>query len=514
MRTAFLTTSCVALALGLAACGSDESGSGGDADPASLVPAAVPLYFEATIRPEGEQREELLAAAGKIMRTDDPARKIRELVDESFEDENLSWERDFAPWVGERAGAWATDLSGDESKVVGIIAVRDEEAAAKALPTLQDDGDRKNYKGNEYIVDESGTAAGLVEGFMVVGEPQGFEAVVDTQDGDKLAETERYDEVVGELDDDRLGHYFLDTRAILDAAINADPASAAELDQVKAFLPIDKLGPMAGSLSADGEGVHIHQVLTDVPEGPLRRLATLFAGGESELLPELPGDAWAVMALPEAGEGARELVNSFGGLIGGAALNEQVKRATGLDLEADVYSWLGDVGVFVRGTTQQELGGALVLESTDDDRAASAFGKFAGLIGQQSGVAPEPLKVDGAEQAVAIAAPDAPEQLVLARGEGRMVLAYTAGAAADALAGDSKLGDAEAFGAAEESLGDDMAPNFVLSIPAVIELVDAFGQADAEFEEARPYLEAFDTVVTGGSADDGTIHSRTAVTLK
>ena len=59
-----------------------------------------------------------------------------------------------------------------------------------------------------------------------------------------------------------------------------------------------------------------------------------------------------------------------------------------------------------------------------------------------------------------------------------------------------------------------MAPSFVLSVPAVIELVDAFGQADAEFEEARPYLEAFDTVVTGGSADDGTIHSRTAVTLK
>ena len=60
MRTAFLTTSCVALALGLAACGSDEPGAGGDADPASLVPAAVPIYVEATIRPEGEQREDVL----------------------------------------------------------------------------------------------------------------------------------------------------------------------------------------------------------------------------------------------------------------------------------------------------------------------------------------------------------------------------------------------------------------------------------------------------------------------
>ncbi|HYI19778.1 MAG TPA: DUF3352 domain-containing protein, partial [Solirubrobacteraceae bacterium] len=492
MRTAFLTTACVLLTLGLAACGSDESASGGDSDPASLVPAAVPLYLEATIRPEGEQRDELLAAAGKIMRTDDPAGRIRELIDESWQDENLSWERDFAPWVGERAGAWGTDLSGEETKIVGIIAVRDEEAAAKALPKLQDEGERVEYADTEYILDDDGNAAGLVDGFMVVGEPEGFTAVVDARDGDKLADAERYTGVVDELDDDRIGHYYLDTRAIIDAAIEADPATAEELEQVRAFLPVDKLGPMAGSLSADGDGVRLDQVLTDVPDGPLRRLATLFAGGESDLLPDMPADAWAALALPEAGQGARELVNSFGGLIGGAALNEQVKRASGLDLEADVYSWLGDVGAFVSGTTEQELGGALVLESTDDDRAASAFGKVAGLIGQQSGIAPEPVKVDGAEQAVAIAAPGAPGQLVLARGEGRMVLAYTAAAAADALAGEGKLGDSEAYGEAEELLGDDMAPSFVLSLPAVIELVDAFGQADAEFEEARPYLEAFD----------------------
>ena len=51
-------------------------------------------------------------------------------------------------------------------------------------------------------------------------------------------------------------------------------------------------------------------------------------------------------------------------------------------------------------------------------------------------------------------------------------------------------------------------------MPAIIELVDAFGEADADFEEARPYLEAFETVVTGGSVDDGTVRSRTAVTLK
>ena len=513
MRTALLSCCCVALALGLASCGGD-AGSSGDADPASLVPANAAMYFEATIRPEGEQREDVLAAAGKIMRTPDPAAKIQELVDEGFKDDDLTWERDFAPWVGEKAGVWLRDVSGEDPPVAGVIAVRDEKAAEAALPKLQDDGERGTYEGVNYVMDDEDTAAGLVDGYLVVGDLPVFKEVVDARDGDHLADSDGYKDVIGELEDDRLGLFYLDTKALIDAAVKADPASAAQLQQVRSFLPIDKMGPSAGALTADGDGIAIDQIATDIPDGPLRRLASLFAGGESDLLTEMPGDSWGALALPDVGEGARELVNSFGGLIGGAALNEQVRRSTGLDLEADVYSWLGDVGGFVRGTSEADLGGALVLESTDDDRAASAFGKFVGLIGRQAGAAPKPVKIAGAESAVEIPAPGAPQKLVLARGEGKMVAAYSTSAAEDALAPDAKLGDAATFKAAEEQLGDDMNASFVLSVPAIVQLVDAFGEADADFEEARPYLEAFETVVTGGSTDDDTVRSRTAVTLK
>ena len=118
------------------------------------------------------------------------------------------------------------------------------------------------------------------------------------------------------------------------------------------------------------------------------------------------------------------------------------------------------------------------------------------------------MKIDGAEAAFAIAAPGAEKPVVLARGEGRVVAAYGEEAAGDALAPDAKLGDSEGFGAAEEILGDDMEPAFVLSIAGVIELVDAFGEADAEFEEARPYLEAFGVVTSGGKVDGRHASSR------
>ena len=170
--------------------------------------------------------------------------------------------------------------------------------------------------------------------------------------------------------------------------------------------------------------------------------------------------------------------------------------------------------MFVRGADMASLDGALVISSTDDAKAEAAFGKIVGLIGKQTGAAPEPVEVDGAEAAFAIAAPDAEKPVILARGEGRVVAAYGEQAASAALSSGAKLGDSEGFDAAEEILGDGMEPSFLLSVADVIKLADATGATDAEFDKARPYLEALGVVTSGGKADGDRVQSRIAVTLK
>ena len=83
-----------------------------------------------------------------------------------------------------------------------------------------------------------------------------------------------------------------------------------------------------------------------------------------------------------------------------------------------------------------------------------------------------------------------------------------------ALGGDSTLADSDAYESAKSVLGDDVEPSFLLSMPAVLELVQAAGKADAEFEKAKPYLEAFG-VLAGGSGRDGEVaRARFAVELK
>ena len=238
-------------------------------------------------------------------------------------------------------------------------------------------------------------------------------------------------------------------KSIIAAATKADPAAAQQLEQAKAIFPVDKLGPVTGSFQADGDGMSVDTVVTGIPDGPFRRLAALWSGDGSELLGDLPADAWAAYAAPKLGESAKTLFTSFAGALGGAAIAAQVQQSTGLNLEQDIFSWVGDVGIYARGTTEADINGALVISTTDDAKAGAAFGKLVGLIGKESGAKVEPIQLEGAEAAFAVPAPGAPQPVVLARGEGKVVAAFGEQAAKDALSPSAKLADAESFGDAE-----------------------------------------------------------------
>src|SRR5688572_2761676 len=80
----------VLLAALVAACG---GGSGGEGDPATLVPSDAQFYAELVVPPEGSQREDALDAAGKVLLTDDPEAEIREFLQRTHED--FDYDRDF-----------------------------------------------------------------------------------------------------------------------------------------------------------------------------------------------------------------------------------------------------------------------------------------------------------------------------------------------------------------------------------------------------------------------------------
>jgi hypothetical protein len=519
LRAVALTLTCALLALTAAACG--ESASGGAGDPASLVPASAPVYVEASVRPEGNLREDALAAAGKLLRTDDPAGELREQFDKAIAEGGggLTWEKDFAPWLGEKAALWATNVEAEEPSFVAIAATTDAEAAAAAIQRFkQQDGsayEKRSHAGVDYEVNPDGVAAAIVDDFLVYGSEDAFKRTAETADGgDALADADHYQNAIDDLEDDRLALLFGDSKALWETGSEEDPETEAVFDQITRVLAFDKVGPTAGSFHADGNALTVDSLTFDVPEGPLRTLFTLLGGASSELMPELPGDAWGAFAIPKLGEASQQMFADVAGALGGAAAAAQVKEATGLDLQQDVFSWIGDTGVFVRGTSEPELDGALVIQSTDDGRASAAFGKIIGLIGKESGAPPKPIELTGAESAFSIVAPDVPKPIVLARGEGRVVVAYGEDAAKVALDPATKLGDSELYRRAKDTLGNGTEPGLLLSMPSIVALVDAIGEADADWAEFKPYLQSIDAITTGGKLDGDTVESRIAVTLK
>ena len=121
-RHRLLALPALLFALVLTACGG-TSGAGG-ADPASAVPAGTAVYLEGVVRPEGDQRDDVLDAARKVLRTNDPERKLHELIDQGLADSKTkaTYQDDFAPWLGEKAGVWKYYLRNGQLRAVGKFA--------------------------------------------------------------------------------------------------------------------------------------------------------------------------------------------------------------------------------------------------------------------------------------------------------------------------------------------------------------------------------------------------------
>jgi hypothetical protein len=521
LRRSLLLSLALVAAVSISACGSGGTGSGGT-DPAAAVPQGVALYAEVVLRPEGSVREDALAAAGKVLRTSDPAARIRRLIQDGLTSDGtkVDFAKDVEPWLGDRAGVWFTmpAREGAEPGGAAVVAVRDaDEARAKIDELAARNGEKltpRSSGSHDYEVSSDGTAVAVEDDYAFLGTEGEVKRGLATLDGDGLAKEARYASAIEPLESERLAHYFLDLKTLFDAALRADPSAASQLGPFRgAVTTLMAGGPQVGSFSADGDRLTVETVSKG--GGLAGQLGALWGVSASPLLRELPGDAFGAAAVPKLGPALRTLYGGIGGLIGSAAAAQQLREQYGIDLEQDVFSWIGDTGLFVRGASVDAVDGALVVQATDQARATTAFGKLVGLARTRGGLDPQPVRVDGADAAFSMALPDVPEPLVLARGHGRVVAGYGTRAAADGLSASSKLGDADAMGLAEDALDGKVEPAMLVAVAPVLALAESAGaNDDPDYQKAKPYLQAFDVVATGGKREGDLMRSRMAAGLR
>jgi uncharacterized protein DUF3352 len=513
MPRILLTLTALTTAIVVAAgCGNDGASSSGVA---SLAPARSLVYGEVTLRPEGDQKAGIEALISKFPGEGRAGDRIGRLVQTIFAeaDTGLSYREDVEPWLGDEAGFFVSsiDREGEDAAAAFLVATDDEGKAEDAIEKAADgDAREESYEGYDYrVFTEDDGAVGVVDGWVVLGNPAGFKAAVDTAEGgDPLEDDDTFEETREDATDERLGFFYLNGPRFYEA-IQRSPAAGMLGGAFRQFFQ----EPLAATFNADENGVRVEGT---IPASLLAGFPIIGVG--SGAAGELPADAWLALAQPDLGKTIQGYLDLFAGAAGGTEVIEQQFRSeTGLDLQEDVISWMGDWGLFVRGTSTDELNGALTIETTDE----AASGRFIDAVARLArenvdpGMRVGPLELSGGGEGITVTGPELDQPIHLFQRDGTVVTAYGDAAARDALDPAETLGDSAAFRDAEQALGADYTVSLYVAIAPIIELADSAGAAsDEDWQEAKPYLEPLGALVGGARKEGDTVHSAFGITVK
>ena len=511
-RPVLLSLFAALLALVVAACGAsgDENAS-----PASVVPAGAPIYLEATVRPEGDLRADFDATAGKVLRTQNPSAQIRRMVDEVLREDEVSYAKDIKPWLGRRAGVFLTDFSGEDAQGALVLSTSDTEAALEALQKGAKGVQDRSVAGTDYRLDEEGNAVAAVEDVVLAGSEQGVRAAIEAVERDQTLESAApFTRARDAVSPERLGLGWINLGAILDVAAK-DPTFPREaLGPLRQLLGRQGAQGVALALSADGNAVRVDAA---VPARPQQGAPDPAAA--AQLLHSAPGDAFVAVGLADLGGQIRrqlDLLGQSGAVPGGPqALLEGLGQQLGIDIERDLFAWMGDGVVFARGSGL-DIGGALVVESSDSAatrRGITGIRRF--IEATQEGAEVDEADVEGAE-GLRIETPGLPLPIFMVTAGDRFVAAVGESSLQAALEPDGALGETQNFRQAAGALGEGIQPALYVDVAKTAGLISSFTGAaeDPQFAQALRYLEAFTGLAAGARQDGEVQRSRLALGLR
>lgn len=486
-----------------------------------LVPESSILYGNLFLRPSNDQKmalDDLLQKFPGVENTDDALDTLIELLDEQLRKQDLSYEEDIEPWLGDQTAGFMMPGGSVEVPNVGILVEsKNDEAFRDFIDQVQEkespDAEivEREYKNTTYEVVEDlpGTPSfAFLDGFFVGGTEEAVKASIDAQDGDSLQDSERYVDATEGLRDDWLGLFYADSGALF----SLFEEEMQGLPEEQAFF--DSFGlrdqqPSAGVAYVTSDSIGFESSGGLPTEGPLAGFKSFIGSG---LLPQLPAGSWAAFGIPDVGRLSNNMLDLFADFPGfdRAQIESVFTQETGLDLQEDLLSWMGDTGIFVLGTNVQEVGGGLVIESTDPAKTTAALTKVQALIAEQ-GLQPRPAS-EGDLKGFSIQAPGMPAPVYFLGGD-RLVITYGQSATQQAVSGEEQLVDAENFSRGVDELGGKFEVAFYVDVDAAQAFAESLmgfsGMTDPTYEEdVKQYIDPFGYVIAGSRQDGDHILQR------
>jgi hypothetical protein len=556
------------LPLALAGCGSSGS-TGSNADPAGLVPAYAPVYVSAVVRPNGNLKQEALAAGHTLTGQKNPYTRLLSVL-QTPGSPVLDFSRDVAPWLGENAGLFFTALGSTEG-LTGLLQqgltgvggsgtewpfaagegaqgaiVLDTSDLAKAEKFVSTQAAHAgahttSYKGVSFQATAGGDAFATIDKLVVLGSEAGVRAVIDTtQSGSSLKGSATYTQLQSVAPAGALGHVFANPGALTKAHIAKAASGASGETEGGGSLPtlLSALGgsrPLNVSLVPSAKSLAIDADIGAAPAGAAKAsggLVGALASGNKALV-ELPDEAWLAAGLgnvngslggglgglhnllslvstltSQASAGptapsAAQVTLSIPGILEGILAPLKVLSANTAQARRDFTSWMGDVGVFAKGTTILELQAAAVIDSTDPAASRAAVGKLATAL-NEAGAEATPATIPGTEAAIEAKVQGLPVTLVIAdgrsaSGQAKFVMGLGESSITAALNPSSTMSGSAAYTAAQSALGEGIAPSLAVNFATLLSLLEGVGLSeDPTISKFVPYLRNATTLAGGG----------------
>lgn len=478
-------------------------------DAVKLVPRQAIFYANAFLEPSTRQKlalEDLIAHFDQIATPDEAGDALAELLDRVLAGSGLSFQRDVEPWLGAQMALFFTSVGPDAHGAL-LISSTDDDAARAALnrsASAQGRPDERSYQGTAYLV-AGDTASAVVSGFAVIGSEPGLRAVVDVASGraESLAGAASYRRATANIERDRLGLLYFDLGR---AGRGANPGLATSL--------LGGQDALAVVVFARPKGLVLE---VSLPAEAAASPATAGWASLPGLTAELPASAW--FAGGAEGLGARlqtlfDLAAKAGPGLDLDTVAAQLRAAFGFDLHANLLDWMGSFGLFLSGTTPEELRGALVIEALDRAAATSGLIELEAVL-NAAGV---PLQPDppGGGPGFALPVPGLPEPLVVIDGGGRVVVALGREAADQALHPPAETGQGELYARAARALGEGFELSLLVDAAALRSFAEASGALGdpAYANDVRPWLEPLAFIAAGSRSRGDVVVSRVMIGVR
>jgi Protein of unknown function (DUF3352) len=381
--------------------------------PAEALPADTLGYLSVDLDPSGGQKVEALRTLNKFpafkddvgIGTDDDIKKsIFERILETAPCDDLDYDDDIEPWIGDRAAVAAADVGGESPTPVLVLQVTDAAKADDGLAAIRDCGqDSTDDSGlsDDPAITQSG--GWVIEGdWAVIAESEDLARdVVDAAADGSLADDEDFQHWTGEAGDSgvltmyagpSLGDYlaehagdpfgffgfggsdvecfasstsseggmeFVDETCESDAMGDSGPADAELPDGLKQKL--EDFGGVAGTVRFDDGAIELEFAGSGGDQVPF-----LSDEGTDDVISSLPGDTAAAFGVGFADNWFSDLLDFYAPLVGGTEdldeMIQQMSEETGLDLPEDVETLLGDAAVVA---VDSDIDPDAVVNSTD-----------------------------------------------------------------------------------------------------------------------------------------------------